>query len=60
MAAKKGQLQFIDAAPPIEMGPGTDAQQGLATGGQGAAPEFQHAPQMGVVPAADQQHRLAQ
>ena len=40
------------------MGPGADAQQGLAPGRFGLAPEVEHAIEVGVVPAADQQQGL--
>ena len=55
---EEGQLQAIEATAPIEMGPGTDAQQGLAPGPLGLAPEVEHAIEVGVVPAADQQQGL--
>ena len=38
------------------MGPTTDHQTRMATGGLGTLPQVEHTSQVGVVPAADQQH----
>jgi hypothetical protein len=60
VAIEEGQLQSIEAVSPVEMGPGTNPQQGLAAGRFGLAPEVEHAIEVRVVPATDQQQGLAQ
>ena len=43
MGPEEGQLQLVEAAAPIEMGPGADAQPGLPAGLPGLPPEIERA-----------------
>ena len=60
MAPQKLHLQRVDAALPVEMAPGADAQLRLTTGGQGEPVQIQDPAQLGIVPASEQQHRALQ
>ena len=57
---EEGQLHGVGAARPVQVAPGADAQLGGPAGGLRAVPEIQHAAEVGIVPATQQQHGPAQ
>ena len=56
VVAEKRQLELIEATVPLQMAPGPQPQPGFTAGSACPLPEIQHAEQVGIVPAADQQH----
>ena len=46
--------------PPLQMGGGSDVQFGVAAAGSGRLEKVEETPQMGIPPAADQQHGFAE
>ena len=60
MAPKKSQLALVAAAAPLQVGPGADQQFRIAAGLVRPLPQIQHPPQVGIVPAADQQQGTPQ
>ena len=60
MAPKKSQLALVAAAAPLQVGPGADQQFRIAADPVRPLPQIQHPPQVGIVPAADQQQGTPQ
>ena len=58
MAPEKVQMQLLGFRPPLQMGGGADVQFRIPTCSQAALVQIQHATQVGVPPATNQQHRL--
>ena len=51
------QLHLINAPSPVQVGPGTDAQQWGPARRSGALPEIENAVEVWVMPTANDQHR---
>ena len=56
MLIEKIQQKLGRCRPPLQMGGGADVQFGVAAVGSGRLEKVEEPPQMGIPPAADQQH----